>query len=316
MTDGMTDGSHDPTRLWRRTCSLIVDGAGGAGLDLGDLRVVFETRKGDAETPNHAIVTVFNLSAQTAARIGGEFDHVALAGGYAGRMGTLFSGTIRQVRRGRERGTDGWVEIVAADGDRAYNGAVVSRTLAAGATPADQIGVAMEALAAQGAAPGHVAALGGQPLPRGKVLFGMARRTMRAVAEDRQANWSIQDGRVQVLPLRATLPGQAIVLTHETGLLDAPEQTDDGIRLVCLLDPRLAVGGTVRIDNASVVAARTDLRRDAARRPASLDHDGIYRILQVEHRGDTHGQDWASTLLCIAIDDTSRLPLDRIGVED
>ena len=43
------------------------------------------------------------------------------------------SGLIKQVRIGRENGTDTFLNIAAADGDKAYNFAVVNATLAAGA---------------------------------------------------------------------------------------------------------------------------------------------------------------------------------------
>ncbi|WP_142850870.1 hypothetical protein [Telmatospirillum sp. J64-1] len=303
----------DPARQWRRACSLIVGADAGQGLDLEGLRITFATHKGDIETPNSATITVYNLAPATASRIGGEFSRVILSAGYEGAMGTLFDGQIRQVRRGRENGTDSWLEITAADGDRAYNHAVVSRTLAAGARPADQVGVAMGAFAAHGAKPGHVGDLGGQPLPRGKVLYGMARDVMRNVADDREASWSIQDGQVQMVPLRGYLPGEAVVLTHETGLLDAPEQTDQGIKLRCLLNPRLRIGGRVRLDNASILRARTDLKVAAFDRAAPLDSDGFYRIIRADHTGDTHGQDWFTDLLCIAIDDTMRIPVDQLG---
>lgn len=303
----------DLSRQWGRVCSLVVGAGDGHALDLSGLRITFTTTKGDVETPNSATISVFNLATATAARIGGEFTRVVLSGGYEGNAGMLFGGQIRQVRKGRTGGVDGWLEIIAADGDQAYNHAVVNRTLAAGARPGDQVGVAMEAMEGHGVAAGHVGDLGGQPLPRGKVLYGMARDAMRTVADDRAAAWSIQDGRVQIVPLAATLPGEAVVLTHETGLLDAPEQTDQGIKLRCLLNPRLRIGGRIKIDNASVARARTDLKAGAFNKAAPIDRDGFYRVIKADFRGDTHGQDWYCDVLAIAMDDTLRVPVDLVG---
>lgn len=309
-------------RQWKRAWSLIVSGsalgdAGGQGLDLSALRVTFEITKGDVETPNAATVMVWNLSPTTGARIGGEFTRVVLAAGYGDRMGTIFDGGIVATRRGRDGGINTWLEITAADGDRAYTQAVVSHTLAAGARPADQVRIAQSAFAPLGAQPGHVGDLGGQPLPRGKVLYGMARDVMRTVAEDRHSAWSIQDGRVQILPWRATLPGEAVVLTHRTGLIDTPEQTDQGIKVRALLNPGLRIGGRIRLDNASVLTAHRGDRGGlggAATSPqaAPLDRDGVYRIIRADYTGDTHGQDWYVDLLCIAMDDTARIPLDQL----
>lgn len=295
---------------WLRTCSLTV-GKGSAGLELGALRVVFATRKGDVETPNSAEIRVYNLSDGTAARIRREFTRVVLQAGYQDNIGTIFDGTIRQVRTGRENGTDTWLEIIAADGDAAYNFATVNTTLAAGSKPADRVAVAQAAMAEKGAGAGYTPDLGGQALPRGKVMYGMARQHMRNEAETTDTTWSIQDGKVQMLPRAGYLPGAAVVLTHETGLVGTPEQTQDGIRVRCLLNPRLRVGGRIKLDNASVLRAKTDLKASALL-PPSLDHDGIYRILTVEFRGDTRGNDWYADMVCIGIDDTSRLPLDMV----
>ncbi len=295
---------------WLRACSLTV-GKGSAGLELGALRVVFATRKGDVETPNSAEIRVYNLSAGTAARIRREFTRVVLQAGYQDNIGTIFDGTIRQVRTGRENGTDTWLEIIAADGDAAYNFATVNTTLAAGSKPADRVAVAQAAMAEKGAGAGYTPDLGGQALPRGKVMYGMARQHMRNEAETTDTTWSIQDGKVQMLPRAGYLPGAAVVLTHETGLVGTPEQTQDGIRVRCLLNPRLRVGGRIKLDNASVLRAKTDLKASALL-PPSLDHDGIYRILTVEFRGDTRGNDWYADMVCIGIDDTSRLPLDMM----
>jgi len=297
-------------RQWLRRCGLVV-GAGGAGIDLSDLRIQFAVHKGDVETPNNAAITVTNLAPGTVSRIRGEFTRVVLSAGYEGNAGVIFDGGIRQVRNGRE-GADTWTEIVAADGDRAYNFATVSTTLAAGARLADQVAACAGALAEKDAAAGYIADLAGQALPRGKVMFGMARSYLRDVAHTADASWSIQDGLLQMIPATGTLPGEAVVLTAATGLVGSPEQTNEGIKVRCLLNPRLKVGGRVQLDNASIRTARIDLKIGAWDKAVRLDRDGSYRILKAEFTGDTRGNDWYADLVCVGIDDTSRIPIDRI----
>lgn len=117
-------------RQWLRKCSLLV-GKGRDGLELGDLRIVFKTTKGDVETPNSAEINVYNLSEATSSKIRKEFTRVVLQAGYQDNCAVIFDGTIRQVRHFRENGTDVCTSILAADGDAAYNYAVVNTTLAA-----------------------------------------------------------------------------------------------------------------------------------------------------------------------------------------
>ena len=203
-------------RCWLRVCSLLVGADSGEGLDLSELRITFQTRKGDVETPNSAEINIYNLSGDTAARIRREFTQVALSAGYEGNAGLIFRGNIRQVRTWRENGTDAVLSILAADGDRAYNFATVNTTLAAGSRPADRVRVCQGAMAEKGAQAGYVPDLGRQALPRGKVIYGMARQYMRDEARDTDTDWSIQDGKVQMVPRKGYLPGEASVEKRKT----------------------------------------------------------------------------------------------------
>lgn len=79
----------------------------------------------------------------------------------------------------------------------------------------------------------------------------------------------------------------------------------------CLLNPKLRIGGRIKLDNKSIQQAKTDLKM-GAQRPPKMDSDGFYRILKVEFSGDTRGNDWYADMVCIGLDDTSRLPLDQL----
>ncbi len=291
-------------RLYPRRCSLIV-GDDGQGLELAGMRVVFKTHHADYETPNHADIRVYNLSAETAQRIGREFSRVVLQAGYGGTMGLIFDGTVRQVGRGRENGTDSYVDILAGDGDRAYNHAVVNITLAAGSTAADQVRSAREAMAGHGVDTGYIPELGGPALPRGRVLYGMARKTMREAAQSTNTAWSIQDGMIQMIPTQGYRPGEAVALTAETGLVGRPEQTNEGIKVRALLNPRFRVGGRIKLDNTSIKEFRTELKVGAFNKAPRLDDDGLYRILAVDFSGDTRGGEWYADLICVGIDATA-----------
>lgn len=301
---------EEQTRQWMRACSLIVGPSGGEGLDLSALRITFQTKKGDAETPNSAEINVYNVSDETASKIRREFTQVFLAAGYQGNCGLIFQGNIRQVRLWRENGVDTVLSILAADGDRAYNFATVNTTLAAGSRPADRVRACQSSFAEKGTKPGYTPDLGGEALPRGKVMYGMSRQYMRDEARDTGTDWSIQDGAVQMVPKKGYLPGEAVLLTSETGLIGAPEQTQDGITVRALLNPRLKIGGRIKLDNASIKRAETPLKAAAGQGVARIDADGFYRILKVEFSGDTRGNDWYADMTCIGIDDTMRMPLD------
>ena len=290
-----------------RRCNLIVANEAGEGLDLSSLRITFKIKKSDAQTPNTAEIRVYNLAEETANRIRKEFQNITLQAGYESNYGLIFNGNIKQIRFGRENGTDTFIDIAAADGDDAYNFAVVNTTLAAGSKQSDQIGAAAGSMAGRGVATGHIDATGDAKLPRGKVMYGMARNYLRQSAEASNTSWSIQDGKVQFVSLTGVLPNQAVLLNSKTGLVGQPEQTNDGIKVRCLLNPMLRIGGKVQINEKDVAEAKLpDTNKDAqANKPAAIEADGFYRLLVVEHSGDTRGNDWYSDLVCLGVDATA-----------
>ncbi len=294
------------SRQYLRACKLIVSAAGGDGLDLSLLHIKFSIKKADAQTPNAAEIRIYNVAETTVARIRREFSRVVLQAGYEGNQGVLFDGNIKQVRFGREAGTDTYIDIAAGDGDDAYNFAIVNTTLAAGAKQSDQIGAASSTMAGRGVQQGFIADTGGQQLARGKAMYGMARDYLRQSAEASDTSWSIQDGKLQFVSATGALPNQAVVLNSKTGLIGQPEQTNDGITARCLLNPSLKIGGRVKINEQDVAVAKLpDTKKDAqANKPADISADGFYRILVIEHTGDTRGNDWYSNLTCLDIDAT------------
>jgi hypothetical protein len=289
-----------------RFCSLVVSSAAGEGLDLSGLRIVFKVKKSDAQTPNTATIRVYNLAQETVNKIRKEFSKVMLQAGYDSNYGIIFSGNIKQTSFGREGGTDTFLDIAAGDGDSAYNFAVVNTTLAAGATQKDQINASAAALASHGVSKGHIDVAAGAGLPRGKVMYGMAHKALRQSTKTSNASWSIQDGKMQVVHAEGVLPNQAVVLTSKTGLVGTPEQTADGIKIRCLLNPTLKIGGKVQIDEKDIADAKLqDTDKDAqVNKPVAIEKDGFYRALVVEHSGDTRGNDWYSDIIGLGLDAT------------
>lgn len=301
-------------RQYLRKVTLLVGKADGEALDLSKLRIKFKIKKTDAETPNVAEIEVYNLEADTSMRIQKEFTEVILQAGYEENFGVIFRGTAKQILRGREEnGVDSYLAIAASDGDAAYNFAVVNTTLAAGATQRDQIAAAARPMASRGVTEGYVPDVGGQALPRGKVMYGNSREYLRQSADASDTSWSIQDGKMQFVPRTGLLPGQAVELTSASGLIGTPEQTNDGIKIKCLINPNIKQGGVVSIRDSEVKAAKAgkffqqpNKKGEVDERaPVKIDKDGLYKVLRADYMGDTHGQEWYQELICVGIDDTA-----------
>lgn len=303
------------TQQFGRICTLIVENKSQGGIDLSALRIKFAVKRSDTMTPNVADIRVYNLDLQTAILIKKEFTRVTLQAGYEGNYGVIFQGNIKQVILGRENATDTFIDIVAGDGDRAYNFAVVNATIAKGSSQEDQAKAAMTSMSTKGVNPGYMGQLPNAKLPRGKVMYGNAKNYLRDIAESSGFGWSIQDEKINFVKQSAYLPGERVVLNSKTGMIGTPQQTNEGVNMKCLLNPKLKIAGRVEINNASVEQYKINLTvpNSPANIPAPLTADGVYYILVVEHVGDTRGTDWYSNLVTLNVDVTSN-PLNSVQI--
>ena len=180
-----------------------------------------------------------------------------LQAGYEnGAYGIIFSGTILRIRTGRESATDTFLEIMAADGDIAFNKTFVNKALAAGSTPLQKAQVVVDAMKASGGiTSADLTALqtgGIVPAPRGQVMFGIGVAQLSDVADTTNTSWFIENGVLKFVSNTGYLAGQAIVLNSQTGMIDIPEATINGIEVAALLNPNILIGTRVQIDNASI----------------------------------------------------------------
>lgn len=292
-------------------------------VDLSALRFHFRINQSDIDTPTTLEVRVYNMADTTAKKLSNikEYTDIVLNAGYeGGNFGTVFAGTIKQTRRGRESATDKYFDILAAIDDLPYNFGMVSVSLAAGQNGVgQQVDSIVSALGDFQVTKGYTPDFNtiGTQLSRGKVLYGMAKDELRNIAQTTKTSWNISNKQLTMIPLSSYLPGEAVVLTMKTGMIGLPEQTQDGIRVKCLLNPRIVVGSAVEINNKSI--QRAVLPAELARLPSAEDPsnsifdyfpplaaeaDGLYRVLVNEIEGDTRGgqnSPWYSDLTCLSI---------------
>lgn len=289
--------------MFIRKIQLKIGDESGEGLDFSGLHIVFSVSKKDSITPNAAQITIYNVAQSTIARVQKEFSQVFLSAGYDENFAVIFNGTIKNTTFSRENGTDGALTIVAGDGDVAHNFAVVNKTLSAGATQKDIISTAVDEYSKKGVVSGYTTDIATPALPRGKVMFGMARDYLQNGAKNANVSFSVQDGKMQIIDEKGALPNEVFVLNSGTGLIGSPIQTTDGVQAVCLLNPRLKIGAVVQIAQADIVQSLEE-------NVAALASDGYYRVYSLDFTGDTHGNDWYSTFTGVLMDSTSGKTVD------
>lgn len=319
-----------------RAASLIVTGSSGAAFELSrlsesseGLRFRFTIVANDVENPNTAYIRVYNLSEETTRAVINEYNGVILSAGYSGNVAQIFKGTIKQFRRGKERNVDSFLDIYAADGDIAYNFATINVPLKEGSSAIDEIqqlvnsfakasGVAQQITLDQNAI-GYITVHSPSPNIRGKVMWGLARDYMRDLANTFNLRWSIQNGVLTLIPITGYLPGNIIPVNSQTGMIGSPEATDQGIIIKTLLNPLYKVGTAVELNNVDITATTIKQQLFPGYKDltfiAKVDStapDGLYRVLVIEHEGDTRDQEWYSTITCLLIDASSP-PSDSVA---
>jgi hypothetical protein len=317
-----------------------ITGSGGQGLELSPdpstmPKATFHIYSHTKETPNHAQIRVYNLSNDTVAQIQNEFVQITLSAGYIDNpYGIIFNGVILQCKVGYEGmgGIDSYIEIEAADGGLQYAKAIIAGTAAAGSSYQTRLNLISSAINNYGsvtqtsstsAGSSNIAAGGGStqnvslgytdPLPSGtapraRVYYGMVRDHMRDFASSVNMDWFIYNGQIILLGKNNTLPNTTnTTLTPSTGLIGYPEQTEQGIKIRSLLNPNLIPGGQVNIQNSAVLQQTLNTSINGSSSNSSpnnltpISPTGNYKIIFVEHYGDTRGNEWYTDLTCVAV---------------
>lgn len=271
-------------RNFRRKIGLLIADESGDGLDLSRFRVSFVVEKSAAEEPNKATILIWNLSTTTASKLTkGEMSRIVLQAGYEDNSAVIFDGNLIAVKQYRE-GTDTILQIEAGDGDKAYSYAVVNASMGAGYSNADVAKTATDQMKEQGTKGEQTEAIESESkFPRGRVMFGAARKFAREVAKTTDCQWSVQDGQVVFCKVKkATEGAEAFLLSPSSGLVGAPTSDKDGVTASSCLNPQLRIYDPIQIESEFV--------------------KGTYKILTVKHSGDTHGNDWTTEIKGSLID--------------
>jgi hypothetical protein len=306
-------------RQWKRFCSVVLTDSQDRRISIGDLRCSFDIRQFDLQAPNTADIIIYNLSETTRRELSREYSRVALWAGYESNLAPIFEGTVKQFRDGRASPVDTYLNIRAADGDVAYTQATINVTLAAGATAEDVVTELLKVLETFGVQRGRIEGLPPDRSPRAIVLSGMVRDLLREFCNGWGLSWSFQGQRLDIVPREGRVgEGDPIVLNSATGLIGRPEQTIEGIRVRCLLNPQIRVNSTLQIDNKPIQRGQYDLSYLGEVQNELLDlvrvtDDGLYRVIAVDHIGDTHGQDWYCEIVCLALGDPITIPQAQRG---
>lgn len=320
---------------WMRHFELQLLDDKGNGISLTDLKVTFSIQKMPATIFNGFVgdFKIYNLSTATQNRImAQEFSCIQVIAGYDGNpddagnypdrnVGLIFNGDIRFTVAGKDNITDSWVLVQCIDSWQGHLYAGVRTTVAAGWKYKDLFEAGMKTYQPFGISAGSVPDFPDTVFPRGRVLVGNTSDLMNSIAGKCDANWWYENNQVNIVP-ESKYIDEVVVLNANTGLIGMPQQTmGAGVNVRCLINPKIKLGGLIRLDQASVY--RTSLSNEqigtspgrlsesasngnltvdglTGAQPASVNTDGDYTVGSIDYTGDTRGKNWYMDLLCLA----------------
>lgn len=263
-------------RQFKRACIVTVD-----TLQVSGLRVSFKVTKSTGKEPNTLDLSITNLSEHSRANVKKKGVKVVLEAGYEeSGVGILFSGFSRTVDHVRD-GPNWVTKIQCGDGETAFRYTRVSESFRPGVKLHQIVSYLVQQM---GLNPGNAidqAKKSGIAYAHGYSTSGRASLELARVLSAANMTYSIQDGELQVLR-----PGEAhhqvVILNKDSGLIGSPEHGSppmktkkaSTIKAKCLLQHRLRAGGQLQLDSES--------------------HKGLFKVLKLQHQGDTSAGDWYS----------------------
>ncbi|RKS86917.1 hypothetical protein DES39_0123 [Orbus hercynius] len=247
-----------------------------------NLKITFNITKTISSEPNTSEISIYNLNPNNRNLITTKvYNHVELFVSYRDDdLRMIFKGDIIEVTNS-ESGLDIITKLKCSDGYFAYTEKTIITTIAAGLDDSD---VLSEALGSFGARiqKGNIDLPNHSVLPRPRVLMCDTREAVNRVALNNNADWSIQDHQLVMLPKeKAIRADEGFLISSATGMIGCPQKTSNGLEVTTLCNPHFKIGALVRIESKSA------------------EYNGDYKIQSIQHSGDLTGNDWKSKLVCI-----------------
>lgn len=258
--------------------SLIVN---PGGMNLHEMKIEFNVSKGLESSQNTASISIWNLKEAHRNAVGKELDDVVLEAGYlppegGGNVGIIFSGQMRDVEHKRD-GPDIITTISCGDGDKAFRRATISKTFPAGTKVETVVEEIFKQMEAEGLKRGEWKFPDDMPpFKRPYSMCGSCAREMDRLGRSRGFYWSSQNGVVEVVPGDGTIGG-VVLISPQSGMVDTPTITDNGVKVSALLNPEIRPGRRVRIES-DVLEMNAE--------------GGVYRVSQCTFRGSNRDGDF------------------------
>lgn len=259
-------------------------------IEISQLRVSFQVKKALTKDPNSCEIKIYNLSESTRKSLPGTGAKVVLRAGYEGTEEQIFIGDVRLIENARE-GTEWVTKINSGDGSRALTYGRVSSSFGPGASVVDVLkSLGKSLLMNKGNLESVIAKIPiSTSFTQGYVAHGNAFRELEKVLKVAGYELSIQDGALLALAPGDATTEELIELSESSGLIDSPEMASSEKK-----------PGKNKPASRPVLKAKSLLQGQfrCGRRVLvkSRQYEGRFKIVKLEHEGDTEVGEFVSNL--------------------
>lgn len=251
--------------------------------EIKDLAISFKIEKSLDSEPNRCEVVIRNCSELERVNLTKKPLMIQLDAGYDDNQRRIFLGNLRFGYSDLDDDGTWETNLQLADGDGAWRYARVNRAYKKGIPVTTVLQDAAKTMGLTIDASTLASNELQSQIASGITLYGPTRDELTRLLAPFGYNWSIQDGKMQILRDEDTRSDQARIISEDTGMVYSPQwqvPEKDGqaamLHVKCLLYPELTPGARIQV--------------------SSRDVNGMFRIEKVTHTGDTHGDDWLSEI--------------------
>ncbi len=263
----------------RRILEVRAGPPGGTGRLWRDIYTEVEIERVTGAKPNKAKVKLYNLGDLSIQVLQTPGHVIQVLAGEGAVVGAIFTGDIdrNSVKRTRA-GRDIVTEVTAQDGQRIYRDSVFVRTYPRDTTRSQ---VLSDLLAEMRLARGYIAPLPERTYATSRVYAAPARHVLDQLWAPDRATWSIQGGALVVLAQGQAAPGNAPVLSAQTGMIGVPQRDKAGIKIKSFWIPGTFPGMGFQVK--------------------SLFQGGEFRAVKIRDVLDSDGKRWETELTGAAL---------------
>lgn len=254
--------------LFDRAWAVTIGVPGEDGFRYDSLKTTFDIEKTSASISNKAKIELYNLNSTSRLNFQRKGLQIRVEAGYKGLTEVLYIGDITRSTSMR-KGPDIVTTFEAGDSEKQLSGAHFQKSYPAGTK---FVQVIQELAAALTVNIGVVIGIQAQAYNKGLTLSGSIKNILDTMLVNQGLEWSIQNGYLQIIPVKAHNGDEAVVISKETGMIGVPTQKDSGVEFTSLLNPKLLPGSPVQLISSTF--------------------NGFYKIRKCVVSGDSHGPKW------------------------